>query len=179
MYKTYLSFFLLIVIISLVGFRNNMDSNSSKYVYPKSFNVTETDAKWIEDVINEMTLEEKCAQLIFPDANSNMFSRDTGGRAKLEYLVKDLKVGGLVFFEGDIYNQAAFTNHLQLLAEIPLLIASDFERGLGMRLKDAVEYPYNMAIVATRDTKLVYLMGKYTGREGRAIGVHQNYAPVC
>ncbi len=178
MSKTYFGVFLLIVIISFVGFKDNMDSNTVKYTYPKAFNLSKEDAKWIEDVIDEMTLEEKCAQLIFPDANSNMFSRDTNGRSRLEYLVKDLKVGGLVFFEGDIYNQAAFTNHLQLLAEIPLLIASDFERGLGMRLKDAVEYPYNMAIAATRDTKLSYLMGKYTGREGRAIGVHQNYAPV-
>ncbi|MFH0733198.1 MAG: glycoside hydrolase family 3 N-terminal domain-containing protein [bacterium] len=155
-----------------------MDSNTNKFKYPKAFNLNKDDEKWIEDVIGDMTLEEKCAQLIFPDANSNMFVRDTNGRSKLEYLVKDLKVGGVVFFEGDIYNQAAFTNHLQLLADIPLLIASDFERGLGMRLEDAVEYPYNMAIAATRDTKLAYLMGKYTGREGRAIGVHQNYAPV-
>nr|HPN38590.1 glycoside hydrolase family 3 N-terminal domain-containing protein [Melioribacteraceae bacterium] len=94
------------------------------------------------------------------------------------YLVKEMKVGGVVFFEGDIYNQAAFTNHLQLLADIPLLIASDFERGLGMRLKDAVEYPYNMAIAATREPRLAYLMGLYTAKESRAIGVHQNYAPV-
>ncbi len=169
---------LIVVILSFSGFQTTMETKSPKFKYSKVFNLSSSDIEWVESTLKEMSLEEKCAQLIFPDANSNMFKRDLKGKERLEYLVKDLKVGGVVFFEGDIYNQAAFTNHLQLLADTPLLVASDFERGLGMRLKDAVEYPYNMAIAATRDENLAYLMGKYTAIEGRAIGVHQNYAPV-
>jgi len=177
MFRISLVTVLLLLLFSFDGINKNM-VNKKGISYPDVFNLTTGDKIWIESTLNEMTLEEKCAQMIFPDANSNMFKNDTAGRSRLEYLVKELKVGGIVFFEGDIYNQAAFTNHLQLLADIPLLIASDFERGLGMRLKDAVEYPYNMAIAATRDTNLAYLMGLYTAKEGRAIGVHQNYAPV-
>lgn len=176
MYKRLIIFFLIIIFFSFDGFNRNMNKNG--ILYPNVFNLNSSDKAWIEATLSEMSLEEKCAQMIFPDGNSKMFKADTTGRAKLEYLVKDLKVGGIVFFEGDIYSQAAFTNYLQLLADIPLLIASDFERGLGMRLKDAVEYPYNMAIAATREPRFAYLMGYYTAIEGRAIGVHQNYAPV-
>ncbi len=176
MYKSVLVLFLLLIFFSFDGFNRNMYKKGISY--PSVFNLTSSDKAWIEATLNEMSLEEKCAQMIFPDANSKMFKADTSGRAKLEYLVKELKVGGIVFFEGDIYSQAALTNYLQLLADIPLLIASDFERGLGMRLKDAVEYPYNMAIAATREPRFAYLMGYYTAIEGRGIGVHQNYAPV-
>ncbi len=177
MYRISLVSVLLLIIFSFNGLNKSM-LNKKGITYPDVFHLTSSDKVWIESILEEMTLEEKCAQMIFPDANSNMFKKDTAGKSRLEYLVKDMKVGGVVFFEGDIYNQAAFTNHLQLLADIPLLIASDFERGLGMRLKDAVEYPYNMAIAATREPNLAYLMGLYTARESRAIGVHQNYAPV-
>jgi beta-N-acetylhexosaminidase len=168
---------ILLIIFSFNGLNKDMLKNKG-ITYPDMFHLTSSDKAWVENTLEEMTLEEKCAQLIFPDANSNMFKKDTAGKSRLEYLVRDMKVGGVVFFEGDIYNQAAFTNHLQLLAETPLLIASDFERGLGMRLRDAVEYPYNMAIAATREPHFAYLMGLFTARESRAIGVHQNYAPV-
>ncbi len=54
---------------------------------------------------------------------------------RIVHLVKDLKVGGLIFFEGKINDQVWLTNKAQELAQVPLLISSDFERGLGMRLR--------------------------------------------
>ena len=62
---------------------------------------------------------------------------------------------------------------------LPLLISSDFERGLGMRLSDGLDFPYNMALAATGDIHLAYEMGKIVSIESRALGVHQNYAPVA
>jgi beta-glucosidase-like glycosyl hydrolase/CubicO group peptidase (beta-lactamase class C family) len=59
-----------------------------------------------------------------------------------------------------------------------LLISSDFERGLGMRLDDAVEFPYNMALGAANDPELTYFMGRVIAREGRALGFQQNFAPL-
>ncbi|MCK7523598.1 MAG: hypothetical protein MZV64_41150 [Ignavibacteriales bacterium] len=71
----------------------------------------------------------------------------------------------MIFFSGDILNQAMLTNKMQALADIPLLIASDFERGLGMRLKDGLEFPYAMALAATGDLTLAFKLGKAIAEE--------------
>lgn len=148
------------------------------FSYPSVFNLSYKDKIRIEEIISSLSLREKCAQLVMPWVLGNYMSEDSSEYRRLVRLVKDLKVGGLIFFSGDILNQAMLANKMQLLADIPLLIASDFERGLGMRLKDGLEFPYAMALAATRDLTLAFKLGKAIAEEARAIGVHQNYAPV-
>ena len=108
---------------------------SRKIFYPSVFDLTNEDKTWIEDTISTLPLHEKCAQLVFPWVLGNFMSEDSAEYERLVRLVKDLKVGGLIFFSGDILNQAMLTNKMQALADLPLVVASDFERGLGMRLK--------------------------------------------
>ncbi len=62
---------------------------------------------------------------------------------------------------------------------MPLLISADFECGLGYRLSDATEFPSNMSVAAAEDVNLAYKMGKINALESRALGVHQNFAPVA
>ncbi len=150
-----------------------------KIFYPSVFDLTSEDKTWIEDTISTLPLHEKCAQLVFPWVLGNFLSEDSTEYKRLFHLVKDLKVGGLIFFSGDILNQAMLTNKMQALADIPLLVAADFERGLGMRLKDGLEFPYSMAVAASKDLTLAYKLGKAIAEEAWAIGVHQNYAPVA
>ena len=154
-------------------------SKKQKIFYPSVFDLTKEDKIWIEDTIADLSLSEKCAQLVMPWVLGNFMSEDSPEYKRLIRLVKDLKVGGLIFFSGNILNQAMLTNKMQALADLPLLIASDFERGLGMRLKDGLEFPYAMALAATRDLTLAFKLGKAIAEESRAIGVHQNYAPVA
>lgn len=153
--------------------------NIKEKKYPSVFDLTKGDKIWIEDTIASLPLIEKCSQLVFPWALGNFISEDSIEFNRLIKLVQDLKVGGLIFFSGDILNQAMLTNKMQALAKIPLLIAADFERGLGMRLKDGLEFPYAMAVAATKDLTLAFKLGKAIAKEARAIGVHQNYAPVA
>lgn len=142
------------------------------------FNLSEEDANWVESKLSGMTEYEKCAQMVMPWVEATFMNHEDVKYRRLIHLVKDLKVGGLIFFEGDIFNQVVLTNELQGMSDTPLLIAADFERGIGMRLKDAIEFPYNMAIAAADDTALTYQMGRIVGMEARAIGVQQNYAPM-
>ncbi|MGE5412523.1 MAG: glycoside hydrolase family 3 N-terminal domain-containing protein, partial [Clostridiales bacterium] len=143
-----------------------------------AFSLSEKDIIWVENTLDHMTTYEKCAQMIMPWVESGFMNHEDPKYKRLMHLVKDLKVGGLIFFEGDIFNQILLTNELQHQTEIPLLIGADFERGIGMRLKDALEFPYNMAVAAADDTSLTYQMGKAVAQEARAIGVVQNYAPM-
>lgn len=133
---------------------------------------------WVEKTLQQMTLEEKAGQLVFPNANGIYMSEDSPEFRRLEYLVKERKVGGIIFFTSDLYEQAILTNKLQRLSKIPLLISGDFENGITMRIEGATPFPSLMALSAVDDVKLTYEMGKVIALEGRAIGVHQNYAPV-
>src|SRR6185436_3921289 len=60
----------------------------------------------------------------------------------------------------------------------PLLISADLEAGAGMRFDDTVNFPWNMAIAATGNPDYARRAGELTGREARAMGIQQIYAPV-
>jgi len=131
---------------------------------------------WVNEKLNSMTLKEKIAQMIV--TYSNGYTADSKEEKRLKNLVQNLKVGGIIFFKGISHEEAKLINKLQGLSETPLLISQDFERGTGMRLTDGSLFPNNMALGATRDPELAYKMGLLIAKECRAIGVHQNYAPV-
>jgi len=142
------------------------------------FEINERSRMVIENIISNMSLEEKCGQLIVPYAYGKDSTEKSKDYKRLEKLITEYHIGGIMFLSGNIANQAAITNRLQKLSKYPLLVAADYERGIGMRLEDGVEFPFNMAVAAANDTRLTYLMGKVTAIQGRAIGVHQNYAPI-
>jgi beta-N-acetylhexosaminidase len=143
------------------------------------FHSTYEDQLWIDSILDKMTIRERVAQMIMPWAGGNYTPESSSDYKRIKYLVEDLKVGGFIFFKGDILNEALMINRMQSAAAVPLLISSDFERGLAMRLTDATEFPYNMAIAAAGDLNLAREMGRIISLESRAIGVHQNYAPVA
>ncbi len=182
-------FFSIIVIILFSFFPVHSDFSKNNYKnkmgninsisYPKVFNLSLSDKQWIEEKLSSLTLREKCAQMVMPWVLGEYVPDDSIEFARITRLVKDDKVGGLIFFKGNILNEAMLINKMQKLSDIPLLIASDFERGLAMRLTDAIEFPYNMAVAATGNPQYAYLMGKDIAVECKAIGVNQNYAPVA
>jgi beta-N-acetylhexosaminidase len=143
------------------------------------FNLNHEDELWIDSLLDKMTIRERVAQMIMPWAGGNYTPENSSDYKRIRYLINDLKVGGFIFFKGDILNEALMINRMQAATDIPLLISSDFERGLAMRLTDATEFPYNMALAATGDLTLAREMGRIISLESRAIGVHQNYAPVA
>ncbi|KAB2837574.1 MAG: glycoside hydrolase family 3 protein, partial [Melioribacteraceae bacterium] len=151
---------------------------NEKNSFASIFKMDASDSAWVENEFLKLSQREKCAQMIF----ANVWSRgiDTASKYYREVLelVTKQKVGGIIYSIGKIQEQVKLTNTLQSLSQIPLMISADYERGLGMRLSDAVEFPYNMAFAAAGDTRLSYYAGKATAIEARAIGVHQNYAPI-
>jgi beta-N-acetylhexosaminidase len=104
--------------------------------------------------------------------------------------VEDDKVGGLVLSIGLPLSYAAKLNHMQRIANVPLLVASDMENGTGMRLGGSYAlpsmlpqgggtvFPPVMALGATRSDELAYKLGQVLGAEARAVGVHLVFGPV-
>ncbi|MFO7846416.1 MAG: glycoside hydrolase family 3 N-terminal domain-containing protein [Balneolaceae bacterium] len=132
----------------------------------------------IDSLLNSMTLREKIAQLFVVPAYGSFTNENETRYLRLKRLVRDQKVGGIIFMQGDVYGQAMMTNELQELSEIPLWISQDMEFGAAMRVRGTTRFTPAMGIAATQNTENAYLKGKITAREAKALGVHQIFAPV-
>jgi beta-N-acetylhexosaminidase len=131
-------------------------------------------SQWVDSVFNKMRRRQKIAQLFFVRAHTNKGQayEDSVGR-----VVRRERIGGLVFFQGGPGRQAILTNKYQALARTPLLIASDGEWGLGMRLDSTISYPYQMALGAIQDKELIYKMGLEVAKDFKRIGMQINFGP--
>lgn len=129
---------------------------------------------WVDSVYSSMTEDERIGQLFMVDVWS---MRDSAHFKDVEALVRDYKVGGLIFFKGYPYRQATLTNWFQGRARIPLLIGIDGEWGLSMRLDSTPVYPRQMVLGASANTDLMYEMGLSIGAQCRRMGIHFNFAP--
>ena len=176
--KTFISLLVILFISLILPSENLTRSGKPKYSIEKLFPLTGDDLNWVDSVFQTMTLREKVAQLVVPYTHGYDTSQFAEKYQKIKQLVVEEKVGGILFLAGDIENQSIIINELQKLAKIPLLISADYERGLGNRLTDAVDFPYKMAFAATGDPNNDYKMGKIVGQDAAKIGIHQNYAPV-
>jgi beta-glucosidase len=116
--------------------------------------------------------ELQAAQLIFPGYR---FGPDEWEAA--ERLV-DLGVGGFCLFQASGTEVARFTEAMQKRAKTPLLFCADYERGAGALVEGGTKLPANMAFGAADSEELVFLKGRITAREARAIGVDWVLAPV-
>ena len=136
-------------------------------------------SSWVDSTLASMSLAEKVGQVIMAPAYGHYLSTDTDEMQDVVAAVTSRHLGGIIMFQGDVYEEAIAINTLQRRARIPLLVSGDFERGLAMRVRRGTYFPDAMAIGATRNTAYAYAAGKAIAEEGRAIGVHQNYAPVA
>jgi beta-N-acetylhexosaminidase len=142
------------------------------------------DRQWVDSVFASLTPDERIAQLIMVAAVSDvkraLIDPKTSNPAFVEKLIRENKVGGVVFFQGGPVPQARLTNHFQSVSKVPLLIAMDAEFGLAMRIDSTVRYPYQMTLGAIQgNNDLLYEMGAQLGRQARRLGVHINFAPVA
>lgn len=133
---------------------------------------------WVNSLMAEMTVEEKIGQLIFPHATAKDFNKEGKGFLRLKELVENYKVGGFVLFRGGVEEQIKLINELQALSKVPLLFSADFENGVTQRVPGGTTFPTMMALGAANDPYLTRRMGEVIAKETKALGVHQNYAPV-
>lgn len=137
------------------------------------------EVNWVDATLAGMTVEEKVGQLFIVWTTSYYMPDDSRRWLELTRYAKEKNVGGFYFSLGGLYEFPIHANKLQSMAKVPLLITVDFEWGSGMRIGQATTFPRAMAVGATRDTMLAYRMGRAIAQEARALGVHQNYAPVA
>lgn len=154
--------------------------------------------RWVASALRSMTLDEKVGQLLVPAFESTYVSSDSERFDELTTQARDYHAGGFIAFGGALpvpgvllnptysgvvlgqpLEAASMANRLQRAARLPLLVAADFEFGLGMRIAGATTFPRAMAFGAAGDEGLAEEAGRIIGLEARAIGVHVNFAPVA
>ncbi len=131
--------------------------------------------KWVDSLMSQLDVDQKIGQLFMVAAFSNKDKKHTDF---IENLIDRYHLGNLIFMQGTAEGHARLINKYQSISKVPMLIAVDGEWGLNMRLKNTINYPYNMALGAIRDDKLITEFGSRIGRHIRRIGIHVNFAPV-
>ena len=137
-----------------------------------------SDPGWVARTMKKMTLEEKIGQLVTPRFSQAFLSADGDALKEYEGLVRDRGIGGIILSAGEPYETAILLNRLQRLAKVPLLISADLESGTGSKIGGATLFPPLMSLGAAGSEELAYAMGRVTALEARAVGIHQDYAPV-
>ena len=132
----------------------------------------------IEEQLQGMSLPEKVGLMLIAQIEPHTINTQHKEYHLLSRLVEEGKVGGIMLLKGDALTAATYINHFQSIAPHPLLISSDMERGVAMRLSGATEFPPNMAVAATQDPELAEEMAEAIAEEATIIGMQQNYAPT-
>ena len=130
---------------------------------------------WVDSVLNTLSEDERIAQLIVVAAFSDS---DDAHKNEILKLIREQKVGGLIFFQGGPVRETKLINEYQSVSKVPLLMAIDAEWGLGMRLDSTISFPYQMTLGAIQDDSLIYKMGVAVARQMKRAGLHINFAPV-
>lgn len=154
----------------------------------------------IEDLMEDMTLEEKIGQLFIvhvygttptdPDYEETNLENNRGGK-NFKEVIENFHVGGVIYFNWtqnigtplDAQQVNALSNGLQDIAmedsQIPLFISTDQEGGIVQRATSpATVFPGNMALGATGSEDLASLSGSILGKEMDALGINMNFAPT-
>lgn len=151
---------------------------------------------WAHDKLRSMTLEQKVGQLFVTWVNGQSAdeahpkNKEDFGVDTPAQVVKKYNLGGVIYFNNTERSNiespkqvAEFSNGLQKAAgqtptKLPLIVSIDQEGGTIARITaPATELPSAMALGAARDTEQATESATIGGRELRAMGVNQNFAP--
>ena len=131
----------------------------------------------VDGVLAKLTPRQKIAQLVVPWLNGTYAALDDSTFQIAKRWVDTLEVGGIIISVDGPYDIASKLNALQGRSKLPLLISADLEWGAAMRVVGATAFPMIMAAGATGNERDAYTIGRVAALEGRAVGIHVNFAP--
>ena len=145
--------------------------------------------RWVDSTLATLSLRERVGQMVMVwTLGDYTNTRDPSYAQLIQWVEKD-GVGGVAMSLGTPIEVAAKLNDLQGRARVPLIVGADLEPGLGrlegglfshylLEAGSATVLPPAMAIAATGRDEDAFDAGRIIGLEGRAAGIHVNFAPV-
>lgn len=129
------------------------------------------------------SLRDRLAQCIMPRISEEVYFSDETARTVLHTLIREQGIGGVCVFAGDALKTAQMLQELQQIAarsfRPPLLVSSDFEYGVAMRLYGGTAFPHAMALGSADDVAMTERVAHAIALEAKALGIHWNFAPVA
>jgi len=132
--------------------------------------------------MKKRSLREDVLQMVMPRIDGPKLA-DPDYRGHVDELVRK-GIGGFILFGGDIEQTPRYLQELQRAAAVPLLIASDVERGLGQQLSGGTHFPSQRAVASAvnrgskKGVELLDRMLDAVRQETRAAGIHAVFSPV-
>lgn len=141
--------------------------------------------KRIDDLMNQMTLEEKTCQLATYYGYGKVLNDSIPTAAWKNMIFKD----GIANIDEQLNGEVKDPNRLaQSLAEVQRFFVEQTRLGIpvdftnegirGLRASHATSFPSMNGLGCTWDKQLAYLEGRVVGREARAMGYTNVYAPI-
>lgn len=142
----------------------------------------------VDEIIANMTLEEKVVQTLMPDFRNWEVDGEEVGVTELNddirQILDDYQFGGVILFAENVVEteQTARLVYQMQASQVesdhlPLLIGIDQEGGIVNRLGSGTQLPGNMALGATNNPEYSKLAGDIIGSELEALGINVNFAP--
>ena len=136
--------------------------------------------QWVEEKLNDLTLEEKIGQMLIVADNSTTMSDE------LLNNLYEVKPGGFILFQDNFesYEQTIkLIDDINDTSTIPMFISVDQEGGRVQRIKSLSDsevtiIPPMHQLGLTEDTELAYEVGRVIGEELRALHINMDFAPV-
>lgn len=143
-----------------------------------------------EIIVNQMTLEEKVAQMfvVIPEAIVNV-ERVTQAGTATKQAIEKYPVGGIIYMGGNIQNPTQITKMLQNVNKystdvigLPMFLCIDEEGGTVVRINSNTNFPVQRigdmaAIGATGDTENAREAGEIIGSYLTEYGFNVDFAP--
>lgn len=143
-----------------------------------------------EDILKNMTLEEKIGQLFIVELDALDPNDDNKIRKLTDNMKKSIEkyhIGGVILFARDIQTREQtkqLTSDLQDASKVPMFISVDEEGGPIARISSnekmgTTSFPAMSEIGKTKDEKKAYEVGKTIGRDISKLGFNLDFAPVA
>lgn len=125
--------------------------------------------------INDYTLEEKISQLLMFAFHGTTYNN------QLETIIKDLKIGGIIYFSRNITTVEEvkkLNQKIQEESKIPMFISIDQEGGIVQRITEGVTFfPGAMAFTSAKESP--YKVCKSVAIDLKEMGFNMNFAPCA
>src|SRR6056297_2554823 len=129
--------------------------------------------KSIKNIISNMTLKAKIGQLIMVGFHGSKVNQS------VKEIIKDYKVGGIIYFARNLVNPAQTAELSKKLQEIsldslglPLFISTDEEGGIVHRVKGMTHFPGAMSLGAAGSERLTEKAAKIKGNQLKYLGIN-------
>jgi beta-N-acetylhexosaminidase len=135
------------------------------------FNLNAKQIEWVHNTLLQMSEDKKIGQLFH-------LITYTSDEKYLDYLVKDLGIGGCMMRTMSTEELVKTVNFMQKMADIPLLLSANIEGGSESVSQDGNRYGSPMAFAAAHDLKLFTKVCQAMGEETVALGINYCFAPI-